>query len=67
MEIRVLFGFDKKRTAILLLGGDKSKDWDKWYTTNIPIADDRFDEHQAQIEDREARSRKKRPRARKRS
>jgi len=45
-EIRVLFAFDKTRQAILLVGGDKSDDWDGWYAENIPIADDRFDEHQ---------------------
>lgn len=49
-EIRVLFGFDKQRKAILLLGGDKSDDWTGWYKTNIPIADDRFDKHQAKID-----------------
>lgn len=49
-EIRVLFAFDKKRAAILLLGGDKSRDWNRWYKTNIPIADERFDEHQARID-----------------
>ena len=48
-EIRVLFAFDKERKAILLLGGDKTDDWTGWYATNIPIADDRFDEHQATI------------------
>ena len=46
-EIRVLFAFDKPRKAILLLGGDKSQDWSRWYAINIPIADHRFDEHQA--------------------
>jgi hypothetical protein len=45
----VLFAFDKKRKAILLVGGDKSADWTGWYTRNIPIADDRFDEHQAAL------------------
>jgi hypothetical protein len=49
-EVRVLFAFDKNRRAILLVGGDKSRDWEGWYRTNIPIADDRFDEHQAEIE-----------------
>jgi hypothetical protein len=49
-EVRVLFAFDKNRRAILLVGGDKSGDWEGWYRTNIPIADDRFDEHQAEIE-----------------
>jgi hypothetical protein len=37
------------RKAILLLGGDKSDDWTGWYATNIPIADDRFDQHRAKI------------------
>ncbi len=45
-EVRVLFAFDKIRHAILLVGGDKSGDWSRWYDVNIPIADDRFDEHQ---------------------
>ena len=48
-EVRALFAFDKKRRAILLVGGDKSDDWRGWYRRNIPIADDRFDEHQAQL------------------
>jgi hypothetical protein len=48
-EIRALFAFDKKRQAILLVGGDKSDNWRSWYDRNIPIADDRFDEHQAKL------------------
>lgn len=56
-EVRVLFAFDKERKAILLVGGDKSEDWKGWYKLNIPIADDRFDEHQARIE--KARATKK--------
>lgn len=54
-EVRVLFAFDRKRRAILLVGGDKSKDWKGWYRVNIPIADERFDEHQARIVRSEAR------------
>jgi hypothetical protein len=38
--------------AILLVGGDKSGDWKGWYDTNIPVADDRFDEDQANLETR---------------
>jgi len=45
-EIRILFAFDKIRRGILLVAGDKSGDWNKWYDKNIPIADDLFDEHQ---------------------
>ncbi|WP_420617914.1 type II toxin-antitoxin system RelE/ParE family toxin [Candidatus Poriferisocius sp.] len=48
-ETRVLFAFDAERKAILLVGGDKSKNWRKWYTKNVPMADSRFDEHQANI------------------
>ena len=49
-EVRVLFAFDRVRRAMLLVGGDKSDDWAGWYDDNIPIADDRFDEHQAKLE-----------------
>lgn len=48
-EIRVLFAFDAERMAILLVGGDKSGDWAGWYRRNIPVADARFDEHQAAL------------------
>jgi hypothetical protein len=60
-EVRVLFAFDRVRRAILLVGGDKSADWSGWYDTNIPIADDRFDEHQAEIEKVPATMAKRRP------
>ena len=39
---RVLYAFDPRRTAILLLGGDKTGN-DRWYVKNVPIADDRYD------------------------
>ena len=48
-EVRVLFAFDRARRAILLVGGDKSTDWSGWYHVNIPVADQRFDEHQAAL------------------
>ena len=48
-EVRVLFAFDKERRAILLIGGDKSDDWNGLYRENIPIADERFMEHQDEI------------------
>jgi hypothetical protein len=52
-EVRALFAFDRKRRAVLLVGGDKSVDWSGWYRRNIPIADDRFDEHQALLAKRD--------------
>ena len=38
-EIRVLFTFDPTRSALLLLGGDKAGNWQRWYRENIPIAE----------------------------
>lgn len=44
-EIRILFAFDPKRQAILLVAGDKAGQWNKWYRKAIPLAERRFDEH----------------------
>jgi len=52
-ELRALFAFDPERRAILLVAGDKAGDWKKWYTVNIPVADDRFDDHIQRLKDRE--------------
>ena len=48
-ELRALFAFDPERQAILLVAGDKSGNWKKWYTRNIPLADERFDRHLEQL------------------
>jgi hypothetical protein len=48
-EVRILFAFDPRRRAILLLAGDKQGAWSKWYRKNIPVADDRYDEHLATL------------------
>lgn len=44
-EIRILFAFDPKRRAILLVAGDKSRNWVRWCKRHIPVADQRFDDH----------------------
>ncbi len=41
---RVLFAFDPRRSAILLVGGNKQGDR-RWYKAHIPIADARFQRH----------------------
>jgi hypothetical protein len=41
---RVLYAFDPKRMALILLGGDKTGK-DRWYEVNVPVADKLFDEH----------------------
>ncbi|WP_440994731.1 type II toxin-antitoxin system RelE/ParE family toxin [Cysteiniphilum litorale] len=50
--IRILYAFDPKRHAILLIGGDKTGDND-WYEKHIPIADQLYDEHLQEIEPEE--------------
>ena len=42
--LRTLYAFDPLRTAILLLGGDKTGD-DRWYEKFVPVADRLYDEH----------------------
>lgn len=44
-ELRILFAFDPGRRAILLVAGDKAGNWQKWYGTNIPLADERYAQH----------------------
>ena len=44
-SMRVLFAFDPRRMAILLIGGDKRGRWNAWYAEMIPIADHLYDEH----------------------
>ncbi|GAA4438501.1 hypothetical protein GCM10023170_008900 [Phytohabitans houttuyneae] len=38
-EIRILFVFDPWRSALLLVAGDKSGKWDRWYRDAIPEAE----------------------------
>lgn len=36
-EIRILPVFDPWRSVVLLVAGDKSGQWEKWYRTAIPV------------------------------
>ena len=45
----MLYAFDPRRVAILLLGGDKTGDG-RWYEREIPIADRLYDEHLAELD-----------------
>ena len=47
---RVLYIFDPRRVALLLLGGDKTGD-DRWYEKNGPLADQLYDNYLAEIEE----------------
>ncbi|MEG1391552.1 MAG: type II toxin-antitoxin system RelE/ParE family toxin [Aurantimicrobium sp.] len=44
-ELRILFVFDPDRKAIMLVAGDKSGTWSKWYRTSIRKADQLYTEH----------------------
>ena len=50
-EIRVLFAFDPTRSALLLLGGDKAGNWQRWYRQNIPIAEQLYLEYTTEQEE----------------
>ena len=49
--LRVLFMFDPRRQAILLIGGDKSEQWESWYEQAIPLADELYDEYLAELKE----------------
>ncbi|WP_280271417.1 type II toxin-antitoxin system RelE/ParE family toxin [Nocardia wallacei] len=41
--IRILFVFDPWRSAILLVGGDKTGQWNAWYEQAIPHAESLYE------------------------
>lgn len=59
-ELRVLYAFDSRRNAILLIGGDKTGN-PKWYEEYVPIADQLFDHHLKHIEREEKKHGKEFP------
>ncbi|MGV6475022.1 type II toxin-antitoxin system RelE/ParE family toxin [Azotobacter vinelandii] len=42
--LRVLYAFDPRRCAILLIGGDKTGQ-NRWYQEFVPLAERLYDEH----------------------
>lgn len=46
--IRTFYAFDTRRTAILLIGGDKTGD-DRFYERMVPSADTLYDEYLAEL------------------
>ena len=54
---RILFAFDPRRCALLLIGGRKTGKA-RWYEEFVPIADRLFDEHLKQIEREEQKGKK---------
>ena len=50
-EIRIIFAFDRARSALLLLGGDKAGNWERWYRDNIPLAEQLYRDYTGDTED----------------
>jgi hypothetical protein len=46
--LRTLYAFNPLRTAILLIGGEKTGD-DRWYERYVPLADQIYDRHLAEL------------------
>jgi len=46
---RVLYAFDPRRTAMLLVGGDKTGN-NRWYDEYVPLADAIYDRHLLELE-----------------
>lgn len=46
--LRGFYAFDPRRTAILLIGGDKTGD-DRFYEKMVPIADRLYDEYLVEL------------------
>jgi hypothetical protein len=46
---RILYAFDPRRAAILLIGGNKT-DNNRWYEEQVPRADAIYDEHLRELE-----------------
>ena len=47
--IRVFYAFDPRRSAILLIGGDKTGN-DRFYRDYVPVADKLYDEHLEELQ-----------------
>ena len=47
---RVLYAFDPRRNALLLIGGDKTGN-DRWYEVFVPIADALYQKHLEELEE----------------
>lgn len=44
-NLRILFAFDPRGTAMMLRGGDKTGLWNQWYLDNVPASDDLYRDH----------------------
>jgi len=56
-DIRILFIFDRQRSLVLLVGGNKSEkdqsspNWNRWYQKMIPMAERIYSKHLEKLEE----------------
>ncbi|MET7769570.1 type II toxin-antitoxin system RelE/ParE family toxin [Nocardia sp. NPDC005366] len=50
-EIRMLFVFDPTWEAVVLVAGDKSGQWNRWYRDAISLAEQRYKDYRATKEE----------------
>jgi hypothetical protein len=43
--VRVLFAFDPNRQAVMLVGGNKTGSWNRWYRQQVPVAERHYADH----------------------
>jgi hypothetical protein len=43
--MRILFAFDPNRRPVMLVGGDKTGSWNRWYRQKIPVAEHLYFDH----------------------
>lgn len=55
---RVLYAFDPRRVAILLLGGVKTGD-SRWYEINVPVADRLYERHLKELRKEKSNGKKR--------
>ncbi len=48
-EVRILFVFDPRRRAVLLVAGDKSGRWSQWYADAVPLAERRYEAYREEM------------------
>lgn len=47
--IRLLFAFDSRQNAVMLVGGDKTGKWNRWYPGKIGLAERLYADHERNI------------------
>jgi hypothetical protein len=47
--IRLLFAFDSRQNAVMLLGGDKAGKWNRWYPEKVKLAERLYADHERGI------------------